>query len=141
MVKLVRAQIDKQSVVDQVSDPYCGAIVTFDGVTRNHNQGRTVLHLDYTAYEEMAVSELEKLRSRALHQWPIHEVAIVHRLGRVRIGESSVFIAVASAHRAEAFEACSWLIDNIKKTVPIWKKEFFEGGEVWIETQDSISRP
>jgi molybdopterin synthase catalytic subunit len=116
-----------------VKQPQDGAVVVFDGVVRNNTRGRRTLYLDYEAYEEMAVEQMEVLADRALAEFKIRDVAIVHRLGRLEIGESSVLIAVASAHRAAAFDACRWMIDTLKRTVPIWKKEYFEDGAVWAD--------
>jgi len=110
-----------------------GAALVFEGIVRNQTRGRKTLYLDYEAYEPMALQEMESLAEKALKQFQIRDVAIVHRLGRLQIGETSVLIAVASAHRAAAFEACRWLIDTLKKTVPIWKKEYFEDGAVWAD--------
>jgi molybdopterin synthase catalytic subunit len=105
----------------------------FEGVVRNQTRGRTTLYLDYEAYEEMALEQLELLADEALRRFQIRDVAIVHRLGRLEIGETSVLIAVLSAHRGAAFDACRWLIDTLKGTVPIWKKEYFEDGAVWAD--------
>jgi molybdopterin synthase catalytic subunit len=102
-------------------------------VVRNHTRGRKTLYLDYEAYEEMALREMENLAEKALQQYQIRDLALVHRLGRLEIGETSVLIVVASAHRAAAFDACRWLIDTLKRTVPIWKKEYFEDGAVWAD--------
>jgi molybdopterin synthase catalytic subunit len=102
-------------------------------VVRDHNAGRRVLWLEYEAYEEMALPLMEEIARGARARWSITSISIVHRLGRLEIGEASVAIAVASPHRREAFEACRYAIDTLKKTVPIWKKEFFEGGEAWVE--------
>jgi molybdopterin synthase catalytic subunit len=110
-----------------------GATVVFEGVVRNQTRGRKTLYLHYEAYEEMALQQMEALAEQALKQFPIREVALVHRLGRLEIGETSVLIVVASAHRAAAFDACRWLIDTLKQTVPIWKKEHFEDGAVWAD--------
>jgi molybdopterin synthase catalytic subunit len=110
-----------------------GAALVFEGVVRNQTRGRRTLFLDYEAYEEMALERMESLAKQALQQFQVRDVAIVHRLGRLEIGETSVLIAVASAHRAAAFEACRWLIDTLKRTVPIWKKEHFEDGVVWAD--------
>ena len=110
-----------------------GAVVVFEGVVRNQTRGRRTLYLDYEAYEEMALRELESLAAEASSKFSIRDVAIVHRLGRLEIGETSVLIVVASAHRVPAFEACRWLIDTLKRTVPIWKKEHFEDGAVWAD--------
>lgn len=135
MYRVINQPIDLNELVRFVTDPAAGAIATFIGTTRNNNEGRTVIGLDYEAYPAMAVKELERIGEHAKKQWPICRMAIVHRLGAVKIGEASVIIAVSSAHRDAAFAACRFAIEEIKKTVPIWKKEVFEGGEVWIGTQ------
>jgi molybdopterin synthase catalytic subunit len=108
-----------------------GAVVVFDGIVRNHSNGRQTLFLDYEAFPELAIKQMEALVAHAIEQFGIRDAWIVHRLGRLEIGETSVLIVVASAHRAQAFEACRWLIDTLKKTVPIWKKETFADGSVW----------
>ena len=110
-----------------------GAAVIFEGVVRDNTRGRRTLYLDYEAYEEMALKQMDALIEQALQQFPIRAVSIVHRLGRLEIGDTSVLIAVASAHRGAAFDACRWLIDTLKRTVPIWKKEHFEDGAVWAD--------
>ena len=110
-----------------------GAALAFEGIVRNQTRGRKTLYLDYEAYEPMALQEMEALASEALSKFQVRDVAIVHRLGRLQIGETSVLIAVASAHRAAAFDACRWLIDTLKRKVPIWKKEYFEDGAVWAD--------
>jgi MoaE-MoaD fusion protein len=130
---IVREVIDTQQVVGSLKRGEDGAALAFEGVVRNQTRGRQTLYLDYEAYEEMALQQLEKLAAEALEKFQVRDVAIVHRLGRLEIGETSVLIAVASAHRAAAFEACRWLIDTLKRTVPIWKKEFFEDGAVWAD--------
>jgi MoaE-MoaD fusion protein len=132
-VFLVRQQIDTAAVLESIKRPEDGAVVVFEGVVRNHSRGRRTLYLDYEAYEEMGRRQLEGLAAQACAEIQIRDVAIVHRLGRVQIGETSVLIVVASAHRAAAFEACRWLIDALKKTVPIWKKEYFEDGAIWAD--------
>ena len=108
-------------------------MVVFDGIVRNNSRGRRTLHLDYEAYEEMAARQMHELGREALRRFGVRQVTIVHRLGRLEVGETSVLIVVASAHRAQAFEACRWLIDTLKKTVPIWKKETFVDGAVWAD--------
>jgi molybdopterin synthase catalytic subunit len=110
-----------------------GAALVFEGIVRNQTRGRKTLYLDYEAYEEMALDQMESLANQAMQRFQIRDVAIVHRLGRLEIGETSVLIVVASAHRAAAFDACRWLIDTLKRTVPIWKKEHFEDGAVWAD--------
>lgn len=133
IVEIIEAAIDPMSVMRSVSSPRAGAVVTFDGVVRDHARGKEVSHLFYETYSEMALKEIIKIRDQALSRWELHGAAIVHRVGRLRIGESSVFIAVSSSHRAQAFEACRFIIDTLKTTVPIWKKEHYQDGEVWIE--------
>ena len=130
---LVRHPIDGTAIASEIRQPEDGAVVVFDGVVRNHTRGRRTLYLDYSAYEPMALRQMEQLAQQALADHAIRDVWVVHRLGRLQIGESSVYIAVASAHRAAAFEACRWIIDTLKKTVPIWKKEHFEDGAVWAD--------
>jgi molybdopterin synthase catalytic subunit/molybdopterin converting factor small subunit len=140
---LVREKIDTQGVLAQLKQPADGAAVVFEGVVRDNTRSRRTLYLDYEAYEEMALRQLEALAEQALQQFPIRDVAVVHRLGRLEIGETSVLIVVASAHRAAAFDACRWLIDTLKRTVPIWKKEHFENGAVWADGEpfpDAIPR-
>ena len=130
---IVRQIIDTQQVVGALKRGDDGAALVFEGVVRNQTRGRKTLYLEYEAYEEMALAQLEKLAAEALGKFQVRDAKIVHRLGRLEIGETSVLIAVASAHRAAAFEACRWLIDTLKRTVPIWKKEFFEDGAVWAD--------
>jgi molybdopterin synthase catalytic subunit len=130
---IVREEIDVRKIKEGLEDPSDGAAVLFEGVVRDNTRGRRTLYLDYEAYESMALNEMEKLAQAALERFQVRDVAIVHRLGRLQIGETSVLIGVASAHRGAAFEACRWLIDTLKKTVPIWKKEYFEDGAVWAD--------
>ena len=113
--------------------PEDGAVVVFEGIVRDNSRGRRTLYLDYEAYEPMARKQLEELAAQAMTNFKVREVAIAHRLGRLLIGETSVAIVVSSAHRAAAFDACRWTIDTLKKTVPIWKKEYFEDGAVWAD--------
>ena len=110
-----------------------GAVVTFAGLVRDHNQGRQVQFLEYEAYEPLAVRALQRIVDEARELWPSARVAVHHRLGRLEIGEASIVIAAASAHRADAFAACRYTIERVKQIVPIWKHEHFEGGEVWLE--------
>ena len=135
MFRVTDKPIDLQELVNYVSDPEAGAIATFIGTTRNNNEGRKVIGLDYDGYAEMAEKELARIGADAKTKWPICRMAIVHRLGPVQITEASVIIAVSAGHRDAAFAACRFAIEEIKKTVPIWKKEVYEGGEVWIGTQ------
>ena len=119
--------------MNSIKYPEDGAIVVFEGIVRDNTRGRRTRYLDYEAYEEMAVKQMEELAASALTDFKIRDVAIVHRVGRLEIGETSVLIVVASAHRGAAFDACRWLIDTLKRTVPIWKKEHFEDGAVWAD--------
>lgn len=130
---IVRETIDTLRTVAGIKRGEDGATVVFEGIVRNQTRGRKTLYLDYEAYEEMALEQMESLADKAVQQFQIRDVAMVHRLGRLEIGETSVLIAVASAHRAAAFDACRWLIDTLKRTVPIWKKEYFEDGAVWAD--------
>ena len=130
---LVREAIDQKKITDSVKQAEDGAVCVFDGTVRNNTRGRETLYLVYEAYEEMALKQMEELAAEAKRKFAVREVAIVHRLGRLEIGETSVLIAVASAHRAAAMDACRWLIDTLKKMVPVWKKEFFIDGAVWAD--------
>lgn len=132
-VSIVRDPIHTQRTLSQLKRGEDGAAIAFEGVVRNQTRGRKTLYLDYEAYDDMALKEMEALATQALDQFQIRDLAVVHRLGRLNIGETSVLIAVASAHRAAAFDACRWLIDTLKRTVPIWKKEYFEDGAVWAD--------
>jgi molybdopterin converting factor subunit 1 len=130
---LVREPIDIHAIRQKLEHPEDGSALFFDGIVRNNTRGRSTLFLDYEAYDSMALNEMEKLAQAALEQFKVRDVRLVHRLGRLEIGETSVLIGVASAHRVAAFEACRWLIDTLKRTVPIWKKEYFEDGAVWAD--------
>lgn len=132
-VRMQQERIVPQDVVPKYEWPEDGAIVIFDGVVRNNSRGRSTEYLVYESYEEMALKQLRELAEEAKRRFAIRNVALVHRTGRIEVGESSVLIAVYSAHRAAAFDACRWLIDTLKKTVPIWKKEYFKDGAVWAD--------
>jgi molybdopterin synthase catalytic subunit len=131
--ELLRTPIDPAAVVRQVRADQDGAIVTFDGFVRNESHGRRTLYLEYEAYESMALAKMREIGAQLHQKFPIHRAAILHRLGRLEIGDTSVFIAVSAPHRAAAFEACRFAIDTLKRTVPIWKKEYFEDGAVWAD--------
>ena len=133
LVALVRERIDGAGIERAVKSGADGAVCVFDGIVRDNTRGRRTMYLDYEAYEEMALQQMHLLRSEAVEHFGVREVAIVHRLGRLTVGETSVFIAVASAHRGAAFDACRWVIDTLKKTVPIWKKEQFVDGAAWAD--------
>jgi molybdopterin synthase catalytic subunit len=125
--------LDVASVIAEVSRPDCGAVATFVGTTRDHNQGRRVLYLEYEAYEPLALRSFEQIAAEGRERWPDVTLAIHHRAGRVNVGEPSVVIAAASPHRAHAFAAARYAIERVKQIAPIWKREHFEGGEQWIE--------
>lgn len=131
--RLVRKPIDTQEIIAALKAPEDGALVVFDGFVRNNFKGQQTLYLEYEVYEPMAWAKIREIGAQIHGKFPIRRLAIVHRLGRLEIGETSVFIAVVSAHRAAAFDACRYAIDTLKRTVPIWKKEFFVGGAVWAE--------
>ncbi len=130
-VELVTAVIPSAQVLEEMKAAADGAVCVFDGIVRDNTRGRRTLFLDYEAYEQMALAQMRSLAAEAITKFPVRDVALLHRLGRLEVGESSVLIAVASAHRGAAFDACRWLIDTLKKTVPIWKKEHFVDGAVW----------
>jgi MoaE-MoaD fusion protein len=135
--------IDTNAILQAMKQPEDGAVSLFDGIVRNNTRGRKTLYLDYEAYERMALKQMESLAVQALADYRIRDVRLVHRLGRLEIGDTSILIVVASAHRGAAFDACRWLIDTLKKQVPIWKKEYFEDGAVWADGEpfpDSVPR-
>jgi len=133
--ELTTALIDVGKVARRVLLPECGATVTLDGYAREWTRGRRTLYLIYEAYKPMALREMERLGREAHEKFGIAHIGIVHRTGRLEIGETSVAIAVSAPHRRAAFEACEWAIRELKRTVPIWKKEVFEDGEVWVESE------
>lgn len=130
---ITESVLDVAAMAGLVEGPGQGAVVTFLGLVRDHNQGRRVTHLVYEAYEKLAVKALDRIVSESGERWPSVALAIHHRTGRLDIGDASVAIAAASAHRADAFAACRYAIERIKQVVPIWKHEYFEGGDTWIE--------
>jgi len=132
-IALATTPLDVAALARLVEGPGHGAVTSFVGLVRNHNVGRVVTHLEYEAYEPLALKALERIASEASGRWPEARLAIHHRTGRLNIGEASVAIAAASPHRADAFAACRYAIERIKQIVPIWKHEYFEGGDVWIE--------
>jgi len=136
--RLTEAVIDMTALSRAVEASGYGAVVTFSGNVRDNARGREVLYLEYEAYAPLAETQLGRLIADAEGRWTV-KCAVQHRLGRLEIGESSVGIAVAAAHRAEAFDACRWLLDTLKETVPIWKREFFKGGDHWVEGPNAVS--
>ena len=131
-VQLLKEALDVDKCVQFVTAPNTGGIHVFIGTVRNHSKGKRVIRLEFEAYEPMAISEMQKIARRATEKFDIHSMAIHHRVGTLYIGEIPVVIAVGAAHREAAFQACKFAIDTLKETVPIWKKEIFEDGEVWV---------
>jgi molybdopterin synthase catalytic subunit len=131
-IKLTNEKLSAEECVHFVAADEVGGLVTFIGTVRNHTKGKSVLKLDFEAYEPMAISEMRKIAEQAKAKFGIQKIVIHHRLGTLTIGEIPVIIAVSSAHRAAAFEACQFAIDTLKETVPIWKKEYLSDGEVWV---------
>jgi len=131
-IKITAEPLDIPACIDWVMSPQSGGIDVFIGTVRDATKGKPVVRLEFEAYVPMALSEMRKLAERAMAEWPLHKVLLHHRTGVLPIGDVPVVIAVSAAHRAAAFEACRFLIDTLKQTVPIWKKEFFEDGEVWV---------
>ena len=139
LIRITHDQIDPAALDSILRDETSGAVVTFDGRVRNHHNGKAVNKLEYSCHESMAQKQLTKLAEKAKQRWGVDHVVAVHRVGEVGMGESAVWIGVASGHRSEAFEACRWLIDTIKHDVPIWKHETYEDGtDVWQEGCDCI---
>jgi molybdopterin synthase catalytic subunit len=132
-IEIIDTLIPAEEVVAAIKQGGDGAVCVFDGIVRDNTRGRRTLYLDYEAYREMALEQMRALAAQAAERFGVREIAIIHRLGRLQIGETSVLIAVASAHRGAAFDACRWLIDTLKKTVPIWKRETFADGVVWAD--------
>jgi len=135
--ELTTEPLDVGAIARRVVPASCGATVTLDGYVRQFTKGRETLYLVYEAYQPMAFKEMGKLIARVREQFEIENIGIVHRLGKLEIGETSVVISVAAPHRRAAFEACEWLIKELKRTVPIWKKEVYRDGEIWIEGEKS----
>lgn len=132
--------IDMSKYINYVHSPHCGAIATFSGTTRDTFQGKEVLELRYEAYVPMAIRCLESICSSARSSWSLNSIAVAHRLGSVLVGETSVFVAISSVHRSDALDACKFVIDEIKASVPIWKKEVYTNGEVWKENSEFLER-
>ncbi len=141
LYELVRSAIDPAALVRHVRAGQDGAIVTFDGFVRQESHGRATKYLEYEAYEPMALAKMREIGSQMHERFAIHRVAMVHRLGRLDIGETSVFIAVSAPHRAAAFDACQFAIDTLKRTVPIWKKEYFQDGAIWADGEIPPAAP
>ena len=132
MIAITEEPINTQAVIDSVQADEAGAINVFIGTVRNQTQAKPVTKLDFEAYDSMAVKKMQEIANQAVERWPIQKVAIVHRKGSLQIGEAAVVIAVSTPHRKASFEACEYIIDTLKQVVPIWKKEIFEDGAVWV---------
>ncbi len=133
MIEIVERPIDREAVLKFVGGSRAGSLVTFDGRVRDHSRGKEVISLFYAAYEKMAKCQMATIRRQAMAKWPGTEIGVVHRIGHLEIGETSIFIAVSSPHRRAGFEACRFVIDEIKEKVPIWKKEFYRDGAIWVD--------
>jgi len=133
VIQLTREPLDRNALVTAVSHPSVGGIVVFEGVVRDNARGKQVRYLEYDVYEEMAIEQIRTIIAEAQQRWGVERIAVAHRFGRLEIGEASVIIVVASPHRGEAFDACRYIIDTLKRTVPIWKKEVATDGETWVE--------
>jgi len=131
-IQIFSAPLNAQSAINWILSPESGGIDVFIGTVRNTTKGKSVIRLEFEAYEPMALTEMEKIVSHAAEKWPVQKILIHHRVGVLEVGEVPVIIAVSAAHRAAAFDACRFIIDTLKQTVPIWKKEVFEDGEVWV---------
>ena len=131
-IKISNSTLSLQDCYDFVQDASCGGIAVFVGTVRNATQNKLVTLLDFSGYEPMAIKEMQKIADKALEKFSVHKIAIHHALGKLNIGAIPVIITVSSTHRDAAFEACQFAIDTLKETVPIWKKEYFEDGEVWV---------
>ncbi len=131
-IQLSTEPLDISHCINLVQSPECGGIDVFIGTVRSQTKGKQVVQLEFEAYERMAVKEMRKIAEEAMSKWPVHKIAVHHRTGVLQIGEVPVVIAVSAAHRDAAFHACRYIIDTLKQTVPIWKKEVFEDGEVWV---------
>ena len=132
IILITREQLDRTALVKAVAHPSVGGIVVFEGVVRDNSQGKQVRYLEYEVYPEMALVQIREIIAEAKQRWGVERVAVAHRVGRLEIGEASIIIVVATPHRGEAFEACRYIIDTLKNTVPIWKKEVAIDGEEWI---------
>lgn len=133
IIQLTREPLDRAALINAVSHPSVGGIVVFEGVVRNNARGKQVRYLEYEVYEQMACEQIRSIINEAHERYGVERVAVAHRFGRLEIGEASVIIVVATPHRSEAFDACRYIIDTLKTTVPIWKKEVATNGEAWVE--------
>lgn len=137
MYLVTKEEISPQPLMERVKSDSCGAVVTFLGTVRDFSEGRRVLHLEYEAYKEMAEGKMQQIGAEIQQRWGLERVAMVHRVGKLEIGEMSLIVAVAAPHRREAFQACQYAVDRLKEIVPIWKKEVWEGGEAWVGAEEA----
>lgn len=133
MFEITREPLDPAPLVEAVRRDESGAVALFYGVVRNENMGRNVQYLEYDAYPEMALKKMREVAAEVRAKFPVTGIGVMHRIGRLEIGETSLLVAVSSGHRTEAFQACHYAVDRIKQIVPVWKKEVWEDGEEWIE--------
>ena len=133
LISITREPLNRNALIEAISHPSVGGIVVFEGVVRNNARGKQVRYLEYDVYPEMAIQQIRAIVTEAQQRWGVERVAVAHRIGRLEIGEASVIVVVATPHRGEAFEACRYIIDTLKTTVPIWKKEVATNGEEWVE--------
>lgn len=133
MIEIVREKIEVEKILQAVEDNSTGGVVVFIGRVRDHANGRQVVAMQYEGYEKMAKAELQKIAAAVESQWPVKKLAIVHRLGMLELGEASVVVAIACAHRSQAFKACQFAIDTLKQSIPVWKKEFSPDSASWVE--------
>jgi molybdopterin synthase catalytic subunit len=133
LIQITREPLDRNTLIASVNHPSVGGIAVFEGVVRDHARGKQIRYLEYDVYPEMAMQQIRTIVAEAQQRWSAEHIAVAHRIGRLEIGEASVLVVVAAPHRAEAFEACRYIIDTLKTTVPIWKKEVATNGEEWVE--------
>lgn len=133
MIEITRNSLSPEQIINKVRKDSHGAVVTFVGTVRSPSQGKEVLSIEYEAYPEMAQKKLQQIVNEIKQKWQLHDVAIYHRVGKLRVGETSLVIVVAAPHRQEAFQACQFAVDRLKQIVPIWKKEVYQNGESWVE--------
>ncbi len=140
LIRVQEQPLDLAEAVRAVEHPSAGGLVTFSGVVRDHHDGKRVVAIGYEAYGTMAEAKMRQIAEDVIRRWPDSRIAILHRTGKLEIGEASVVIAVSAPHRAEAFDACEYAIDTLKQIVPIWKKEAYENGEVWLEYEHRLAQ-
>lgn len=139
LIDIIKSKIHTNVLFSNLSDTTCGAIVTFEGRVRNHNDGKKITNLYYECYESMALKVMNEIKEEALKKWDVKQITVIHRIGNIPIGEIAVWIGISSVHRKEAFNACEFMINEIKHKVPIWKKETYEDGSTsWVDSCEVI---